>query len=42
MECRDRYFMIAVKLSFTGENPQFEAIGKQLLTSCNIILRIEL
>lgn len=28
MECRDRYFMIAVNLSFTGEDPHFEATGK--------------
>lgn len=28
MECRDRYFMIAVNLSFTGEDPQFEVVGK--------------
>ncbi|XP_054456993.1 uncharacterized protein LOC129093108 [Anoplopoma fimbria] len=26
MECRDRYFMIAVDLSFTGNNPHFEAV----------------
>ncbi|XP_056225235.1 uncharacterized protein LOC130164491 isoform X2 [Seriola aureovittata] len=26
MECRDRYFMIAVDLSFTGEEPRFEAV----------------
>ncbi|XP_011604983.2 uncharacterized protein [Takifugu rubripes] len=25
MECRDRYFMIAINLSFTGDDPQFEA-----------------
>lgn len=28
MECHDRYFMIAVNLSFTGEDPQFEVVGK--------------
>lgn len=28
MECRDRYFMIAANLSFTGEEPQFEIVGK--------------
>lgn len=28
MECRDRYFMIAVDLSFTGDEPRFEAVGK--------------
>nr|XP_040036087.1 zona pellucida protein AX 4 [Gasterosteus aculeatus aculeatus] len=27
MECRDRYFMIAVNLSFTGADPLFEAVG---------------
>ncbi|KAK9523137.1 hypothetical protein VZT92_019554 [Zoarces viviparus] len=26
MECRDRYFMIAVDLSFTGDEPLFEAV----------------
>ncbi|XP_042368615.1 uncharacterized protein LOC121962425 [Plectropomus leopardus] len=26
MECRDRYFMIAVDLSFTGNSPHFEAV----------------
>lgn len=30
MECRDRYFIIAVNLSFTGGAPQFEAVGKIL------------
>lgn len=30
MECHDRYFMIAVNLSFTGTEPQFEAAGKTL------------
>ena len=28
MECRDRYFMITVDLSFTGEELYFEAVGK--------------
>ena len=28
MECRDRYFVIAVDLSVTGENPVFEAVGE--------------
>ncbi|XP_076015578.1 uncharacterized protein LOC143007947 [Genypterus blacodes] len=28
MECHDRYFMIAVDLSFTGNEPRFEAIDK--------------
>ncbi|XP_056882140.1 uncharacterized protein LOC130522121 [Takifugu flavidus] len=28
MECRDRYFMIAVNLSFTGEDPQFEVVDE--------------
>ncbi|KAM6960376.1 uncharacterized protein LKV04_021942 [Tautogolabrus adspersus] len=28
MECRDRYFMIAVELSFTGNEPHFEAVDK--------------
>ncbi|XP_035531642.1 uncharacterized protein LOC118338448 [Morone saxatilis] len=27
MECHDRYFMITVDLSFTGEDPRFEAIA---------------
>lgn len=27
MECRDRYFMIAVDLSFAGADPRFEAVG---------------
>lgn len=31
MECRDRYFMIAINLSFTGHDPQFEATGKTLV-----------
>lgn len=34
MECRDRYFMIAANLSFTGEEPQFEVVGEPLLMSC--------
>lgn len=29
MECRDRYFMIAVDLSFAGAEPHFEAVGKE-------------
>lgn len=33
MECRDRYFMIAANLSFTGEEPQFEVVGKKCLIS---------
>ncbi|XP_044196856.1 uncharacterized protein LOC122973430 isoform X1 [Thunnus albacares] len=28
MECRDRYFMIAVDLSFTGDEPDFEAVDE--------------
>uniref|UniRef100_UPI0037E7FA49 uncharacterized protein n=1 Tax=Semicossyphus pulcher TaxID=241346 RepID=UPI0037E7FA49 len=28
MECHDRYFMIAVDLSFTGEEPVFEAVDE--------------
>eukprot|EP00064_Thunnus_orientalis_P016110 superscaffoldBa00003122_g16173 len=28
MECRDRYFMIAVDLSFTGDEPHFEAVDE--------------
>ncbi|XP_042256480.1 uncharacterized protein LOC121888936 [Thunnus maccoyii] len=28
MECRDRYFMIAVDLSFTGDEPHFEAVDR--------------
>lgn len=28
MECRERYFMIAVDLSFTGEELRFEAVGR--------------
>lgn len=28
MECHERYFMIAVDLSFTGEELRFEAVGK--------------
>lgn len=28
MECRERYFMIAVDLSFTGKELRFEAVGK--------------
>ncbi|XP_029944276.1 zona pellucida protein AX 4 [Salarias fasciatus] len=28
MECHDRYFMIAVALSFTGEDPRFEAVDR--------------
>ncbi|XP_051284835.1 uncharacterized protein LOC127379373 isoform X2 [Dicentrarchus labrax] len=27
MECHERYFMIAVDLSFTGEDPRFEAVA---------------
>lgn len=30
MECRDRYFIVAVNLSLTGGAPQFEAVGKIL------------
>lgn len=33
MECRDRYFMIAVDLSFTGTDPHFEAVG-ELMHCC--------
>ena len=33
MECRDRYFMIAVDLSFTGDEPHFEAVGKSCTAS---------
>ncbi|GAA6216320.1 uncharacterized protein LOC108880004 [Lates japonicus] len=28
MECRDRFFMMAVDLSFTGEEPHFEAVDE--------------
>uniref|UniRef100_A0A4W6D2Y6 ZP-domain containing protein Ig-like domain-containing protein n=1 Tax=Lates calcarifer TaxID=8187 RepID=A0A4W6D2Y6_LATCA len=28
MECRDRYFMIAADLSFTGNEPRFEAVDE--------------
>nr|ANO39570.1 zona pellucida protein ZPAX2 isoform 1 [Chionodraco hamatus] len=28
MECHDRYFMIAVDLSFTGDEPHFEAVDE--------------
>ncbi|KAI3376390.1 hypothetical protein L3Q82_016878, partial [Scortum barcoo] len=28
VECHERYFMIAVDLSFTGEEPRFEAVDK--------------
>ena len=28
MECHERYFMIAVDLSVTGEDPHFEAVGE--------------
>lgn len=28
MECRERYFMIGVDLSFTGKELRFEAVGK--------------
>ncbi|XP_073331308.1 uncharacterized protein [Pagrus major] len=28
MECRDRFFMIAIDLSFTGEEPHFEAVDE--------------
>ncbi|XP_019210094.1 uncharacterized protein zpax4 isoform X2 [Oreochromis niloticus] len=28
MECRERYFMIAVDLSFTGKEPRFEAVDR--------------
>lgn len=28
MECHERYFMIAVDLSFTGEELRFEVVGK--------------
>lgn len=34
MECRDRYFMIAVDLSFAGNEPRFEAVGE----SCAALL----
>lgn len=33
MECRDRYLMIAANLSFTGEEPEFEVVGKPRLIS---------
>lgn len=29
MECRDRFLMIAVDLSFTGNEPRFEAVGER-------------
>ncbi|KAM6960327.1 uncharacterized protein LKV04_021885 [Tautogolabrus adspersus] len=35
MECRDRYFMIAVDLSFTGEEPHFEAVDESGVYSIN-------
>lgn len=28
MECRERYFMVTVALSFTGEELRFEAVGE--------------
>lgn len=28
MECRERYFMVTVDLSFTGEELRFEAVGE--------------
>lgn len=28
MECHERYFMVAVDLSFIGEELRFEAVGK--------------
>lgn len=44
MECRDRYFMIAVNLSFTGEDPQFEVVGKRRLAPSKkkILMSVEL
>lgn len=33
MECRDRYFMIAVDLSFAGADPRFEAVGEAAAAS---------
>lgn len=45
MECRDRYFMITANLSFTGEEPQFEVVGKPRLISrkkINILVSFEL
>lgn len=33
MECHDRYFMIAVDLSFAGQEPYFEAVGESRLPS---------
>lgn len=39
MECHDRHFMAAVDLSFTGEEPRFEAVGKcQAALSCSAII----
>ncbi|XP_060887980.1 uncharacterized protein LOC132958917 [Labrus mixtus] len=35
MECHDRYFMIAVDLSFTGEEPHFEAVDESGVYSLN-------
>lgn len=42
-ECHDRYFMVAVDLSFTGEEVRFEAAGKSWTASscfwdiCNVL-----
>lgn len=39
MECHERYFMIAVDLSFTGEELRFEAVGKyETNRKCDVVL----
>ncbi|XP_029310865.1 LOW QUALITY PROTEIN: uncharacterized protein LOC115023772 [Cottoperca gobio] len=48
MECRDRFFMIAVDLSFAGNNPHFEAVDatgvyaitKRYAALCGYIVRV--
>lgn len=37
MECRERHFMIAVDLSFTGKELRFEAVGKSPLKASSAL-----
>lgn len=40
MECHDRYFMIAVDLSFTGGKPRFDAVGKSCPPSIKHLVKL--
>lgn len=42
MECRERYFMIAVDLSVAGEELRFEAVSKYETDQTNKCLQVQL